>query len=171
MAFPVLLSADVVVDDAAPEAAEYAARALLTDSFSVNWCAEDAIALVDSFHSLEALNSDCRVSVKTCHGDLFPCGGGGGASFFFSCFPCSSFPRRPPVWSLVDSDLLLAWSLEFGSESLVSCSPADLPSSVPSDSAALSSCRWSWNLMVADVKDLEVSAARVCRLRVLSQPM
>ncbi len=36
------------------------------------------MALVDSFHSFEALNSDCSVSVKTCHGDLFPCGGGGG---------------------------------------------------------------------------------------------
>lgn len=94
MTFPVLLSADVVVEDAAPEAAEYAARALLTDSFSVNWCAEDAIALVDSFHSLEALNSDCRVSVNTCHGDLFPCGGGGGggASFFFLGLPVHPFP-------------------------------------------------------------------------------
>ena len=71
-ALPVFLRTDAVPEVAAPEAALYAALALLTDSFSVNWLAEDASCFVDSFHSFEALNSVFNVSVKTCQGDLFP---------------------------------------------------------------------------------------------------
>ena len=69
---PVVFSASEVREPAASEAALYAERARFTDSLSENWCALDASALVDSFHSLEALNSFWSVSVKTCQGDLSP---------------------------------------------------------------------------------------------------
>lgn len=98
-AFPVVLIADEVVEAAVPDAAEYAARAFFTDSLSVNWCAEDAKALVDSFHSLEALNSLRKVSVNTCQGVLSPCGGGGGGSSFFFCSFCSPSLDCSLPWS------------------------------------------------------------------------
>ena len=49
-----------------------ASRARLTPSDSVNWLTEEPSCFVDSFHSFEALNSEERVSLNTCHGVLSP---------------------------------------------------------------------------------------------------
>ena len=109
MARPVVFSADEARVPAASEAAEYAARARFTDSLSLNWCAEEARALVDSFHSFDALNSFCRVSVKTCHGVLSPCGGGGAASSFLD-LDCCSFDSLRPVSSASGFSLVFEFS-------------------------------------------------------------
>jgi len=94
----VVLTTVAAVEDTAPVVASYASLAFRTRSLSTKSWADEAMALVDSFHSLDSLNSCCIVSMKTCHGVLSPWGGGGGgSSFFFSFFlsPASSSPSFP----------------------------------------------------------------------------
>ena len=90
------LRAAEVFELAASEAAEYAARARLTDSLSEKSLAESESCFVDSFHSFDALNSFDNVSVNTCHGVLSPWGGGGGSSDLAFCSDFASFDFASP---------------------------------------------------------------------------
>ena len=115
-------------------------------------CAEEARALVLSFHSLEALNSDLSVSVKTCQGDLSPCGGGGGGASF--SFWRSFGPESSCFWSLLPSWLGFEEEDDLGSEEASSAVLGG--SSVRGGSRTSSSVCCCWKRWVAEVNGLNV---------------
>ena len=118
-------------------------------------CAEEARALVLSFHSFEALNSDFRVSVNTCHGDLSPCGGGGGGGCFFFSWPLDFSPPDSPVPSCSVCDESEDW--EFCAFPVDSLPVAPLePSSLGGSRISSLGC-CCWKRAVAEVNGLDVA--------------